>query len=105
MTMVTKTAAFVMALCTGLFIAFVGALTITFFEMHTAWMAMLLTAAVLFIVVAGVLLFAQHSAGGRKKLYGAVLLIILLAGAGTVGWGWYMDDVEAAEAQGMDLHT
>jgi hypothetical protein len=105
MTMVTKTAAFVMVLCTALFTAFVGALLVTVFELHSAWMAMLLTAAVLFIVVAGVLLFAQHSAEGRKKLYGAALLVVLLAGAGTLGWGWYMDDVEVAEVRVMDRHT
>jgi hypothetical protein len=58
-----------MALCTALFTAFVGALLVTVFELHPTCMPMLLPAA---------------------------LLVVLLAGAGTVGWGWYAEDTAAA---------
>ncbi|WP_147804722.1 hypothetical protein [Alkalicoccus halolimnae] len=105
MTMVTKTAALILAAGVALFTAFVGALLLTFFQLHPAWMAMLLTSAVLFTAVAGVLLFVQLSAVGRKRLYGAALLLILLAGGGTVGWEWYMDDMEMTEGRGIDLYT
>ncbi|CAM3788085.1 PstS family phosphate ABC transporter substrate-binding protein [Alkalicoccus chagannorensis] len=105
MTMVTKTAALILAAGVAAFAAFVGAFLLSVFELHPAWMTMLLTAAVVFTAVVALLLFVQIDKPGRKKIYTASMLLVLLAGGGSAAWEWATPDPEMAEGRGVDLHT
>lgn len=105
MTTTAKIAAFIMVGVAAAFVAYVGAFLLIVFQLHPAWMVMLVTSALLFTVVAGVLTFVRLSTTGKKRLFGAALVVVLMAGGGAVGWEWYINDLEMAEGRGIDLYT
>lgn len=103
--MVSKFVSLIFVAGVAAFAAYVGVFLLTVFQLHPAWMSMLLTSAVLFTLVVGVMSFAEVSTTGKKRLFGAALVVVLIAGGGTVGWEWYISDLEMAEGRGIDLYT